>query len=80
MRNSPVSNSAAAAPLRFVSWGPSDHVFMQRPVTLDFMVKHLSEVSHVDHLSTSWTRVEMIALVLRLAAESVADDLTGLDH
>ncbi len=49
-------------------------------MALDFMVKHFSEVSHVDHLSTSWTRVEMIALVLRLTAESVADDLTGLDH
>ena len=48
-------------------------------MALDLMVEYLREVSHVHHLPTSGTRIEMIALVFRFAALPVPDDLTGLD-
>jgi hypothetical protein len=49
-------------------------------MALDLMVEHLPEISHVHHLATSATGIEMIAFVVRLAASSITDDLTGLDH
>jgi hypothetical protein len=73
-------NPAAATPLRMVCRGPGDHVFSERPVTPDLMVEHLTEISHVHHLSTGRTRIKMIPLVFRFGVKSVADDLTGLDH
>lgn len=44
------------------------------------VVEHLSEVSHIDHLPTRLTRVEMVSLVFGFSAHSVADDLTRLNH
>lgn len=49
-------------------------------MALDFVMEYLPEVSHVDHLTTVFAGIKMISLVLRLAAKSVADDLTWLDH
>jgi len=49
-------------------------------MALDFMVEHLPEISHVHHLATGGTGIEMISLIFRLAALSATDDLTGLNH
>jgi hypothetical protein len=73
-------NPAAALPLRIVRRGPRDHVFWERPMALDLMVEHLAQISHVHHLPTSGTRIEMIALVFRFAALPTTDNLTRLDH